>query len=179
MACTTAAKFSGATTERSRLVFASSGSGGCPVRDPEDVFNELGLVKFPPTLLISGALQVLVGAQRIPVDAPYLGFPPSAITSFGSCEAASLLLTVENLTIFQEMFGHRRHAPAAILLYTGGMSSPSWKRVYRLLLTSLPPEARMFHWRVLIRVDSGSQITWRIALAPRGGVSNFTPCALT
>jgi hypothetical protein len=128
------------------------GDVAAPVRDPEDVFNELGLVKFPPTLLISGALQVRVGAQRIPVDAPYLGFPPSAITSFGSCEAASLLLTVENLTTFHEMVGHRRHAPAAILLYTGGMPSPSWKRVYRLLLTSLPPEARMFHWG---DIDSG------------------------
>jgi hypothetical protein len=36
--------------------------------------------------------------------------------------------------------------PAAVLLYTGGMPSPSWKRVYRLLLTSLPVKARVFHW---------------------------------
>jgi hypothetical protein len=122
------------------------GEVAAPVRDPEDVFNELGLVKFPPTVLISGALQVRVGAQHVQIDAPYLGFPPSAITGFVSCETASLLLTVENLTTFHELVGQRQHMPAAVLLYTGGMPSPSWKRVYRLLLKSLPVDARVFHW---------------------------------
>lgn len=122
------------------------GEVAAPVRDPEDVFNELGLVKFPPTFLISGALQVRVGDQHVPIDAPYLGFPPSAITAFASCETVAVLLTVENLTTFHELVGQRQHIPAAVLLYTGGMPSPSWKRVYRLLLTSLPVEARVFHW---------------------------------
>jgi hypothetical protein len=122
------------------------GEVAAPVRDPEDVFNELGLVKFPPTFLISGALQVRVGDQHVPIDAPYLGFPPSAITAFASCETVAVLLTVENLTTFHELVGQRQHMPAAVLLYTGGMPSPSWKRVYRLLLTSLPVEARVFHW---------------------------------
>lgn len=122
------------------------GEVAAPVRDPEDVFNELGLVKFPPTFLISGALQVRVGDQHVPIDAPYLGFPPSAITAFASCETVTLLLTVENLTTFHELVGQRQPMPAAVLLYTGGMPSPSWKRVYRLLLTSLPVEARVFHW---------------------------------
>lgn len=122
------------------------GEVAAPVRDPEDVFNELGLVKFPPTFLISGALQVRVGDQHVPIDAPYLGFPPSAITGFASCETVAVLLTVENLTTFHELVGQRQHMPAAVLLYTGGMPSPSWKRVYRLLLTSLPVEARVFHW---------------------------------
>lgn len=122
------------------------GEVAAPVRDPEDVFNELGLVKFPPTFLISGALQVRVGDQHVPIDAPYLGFPPSAITAFAFCETVAVLLTVENLTTFHELVGQRQHMPAAVLLYTGGMPSPSWKRVYRLLLTSLPVEARVFHW---------------------------------
>lgn len=122
------------------------GEVAAPVRDPEDVFNELGLVKFPPTFLISGALQVRVGDQHVPIDAPYLGFPPSAITAFASCETVAVLLTVENLTTFHELVGQRQPMPAAVLLYTGGMPSPSWKRVYRLLLTSLPVEARVFHW---------------------------------
>ncbi len=32
------------------------GDVAAPARDPEDVFNEIGLVKFPPTLLIAGAI---------------------------------------------------------------------------------------------------------------------------
>jgi hypothetical protein len=122
------------------------GAVAAPIRDPEDVFNELGLVKFPPTMLISGALQARVGAQDVLIDAPYLGFPPSAITGFASCETVILLLTVENLTTFHELVGQRQHMPTAVLLYTGGMPSPSWKRVYRLLLRSLPVDARVLHW---------------------------------
>ena len=151
------------------------GEVAAPVRDPEDVFNELGLVKFPPTFLISGALQVRVGDQHVPIDAPYLGFPPSAITGFASCETVPLLLTVENLTTFHELVGQRQHMPAAALLYTGGMPSPSWKRVYRLLLTSLPVEARVFHWG---DIDAGGfRIADHLAACAGkwGDASNCTP----
>jgi hypothetical protein len=70
------------------------------------------------------------------------------------------LLTVENLTTFHELVGQRLHMPAAVLPYTGGMPSPSWKRVYRLLLTSLPVEARVFHWGDMMRADSELPTTW-------------------
>ena len=122
------------------------GDVAAPARDPEDVFNEIGLVKFPPTLLIAGAIQVAIDKRNIAVDSAYLGFPPSAITGFTCSPAVAELLTVENLTTFHEMVARRHGAPSAILLYTGGMPSPSWKRVYRLLLLSLPHEARVFHW---------------------------------
>ena len=122
------------------------GDVAAPARDPEDVFNEIGLVKFPPTLLIAGAIQVAIDGRNIAVDSAYLGFPPSAITGFSCASAVVALLTVENLTTFHEMVARRHEAPGTILLYTGGMPSPSWKRIYRLLLLSLPIDARVFHW---------------------------------
>jgi hypothetical protein len=122
------------------------GDVAAPARDPEDVFNEIGLVKFPPTLLIAGAIQVAIDGRNIAVDSAYLGFPPSAIAGFSCAPAVVALLTVENLTTFHEMVARRHEAPGTILLYTGGMPSPSWKRVYRLLLLSLPSDARVFHW---------------------------------
>ena len=122
------------------------GDVAAPARDPEDVFNEIGLVKFPPTLLIAGAIQVAIDGRTIAVDTAYLGFPPSAITGFSCSTSVVALLTVENLTTFHEMVARRHEAAGAILLYTGGMPSPSWKRVYRLLLLSLPSDARVFHW---------------------------------
>jgi hypothetical protein len=122
------------------------GDVAVPARDAEDVFNEIGLVKFPPTLLIAGAIQVAIGEHNVAVDSAYLGFPPSAITGFVCSPVVAELLTIENLTTFHEMVARRHEAPSAILLYTGGMPSPSWKRVYRLLLLSLPRDARVFHW---------------------------------
>lgn len=122
------------------------GDVAAPARDPEEVFNEIGLVKFPPTLLIAGAIQVAIDGRTIAVDTTYLGFPPPAITGFSFLSECAYLLTVENLTTFHEMVGKRHEAPEAILLYTGGMPSPSWRRVYRLLLQSLPRNVRVFHW---------------------------------
>lgn len=122
------------------------GDVAVPARDPEDVFNEIGLVKFPPTLLIAGAIRVAIGEHNVAVDSAYLGFPPSAITGFVCSPTVAELLTIENLTTFHEMVARRHEEPSAILLYTGGMPSPSWKRVYRLLLLSLPRGARVFHW---------------------------------
>lgn len=122
------------------------GDVAAPARDPEEVFNEIGLVKFPPTLLIAGAIQVVIDGRTIAVDTAYLGFPPSAITGFSCLPEVAYLLTVENLTTFHEMVGKRHEAPEAIFLYTGGMPSPSWKRVYRLLLQSLSRNVRVFHW---------------------------------
>lgn len=122
------------------------GDVAAPARDLEDVFNEIGLVKFPPTFLVAGAIQVEIDGRTIAVDTVYLGFPPVAITGFSCSPSVTVLLTVENLTTFHEMVSRRLEAPGAILLYTGGMPSPSWKRVYRLLLLSLPREARVFHW---------------------------------
>lgn len=117
-----------------------------PVREAEDVFNEIGLVKFPPTLLIAGELSAEIGQRRVKVEPPYLGFSPPAITGFTVSAPISALLTVENLTTFHEMAVRRHESPQTLVLYTGGMPSPSWKRVYKILLSALPIAAKVVHW---------------------------------
>ena len=111
----------------------------------EDVFSELGLVKFPPTLLVAGDVTLSYGRETLQASRPYVGFAPAAI---GSVEvdpgSIRFLLTVENLTTFHELAGQR--PDGAIVLYTGGMPSPSWKRAYGLFLAALPPQARLYHW---------------------------------
>lgn len=111
----------------------------------EDVLSELGLVKFPPTVLMAGEATVCSGNEVIAVARPYLGFAPAAIDSIQvRGDATRFLLTVENLTTFHELAGQR--PVGAIILYTGGMPSPSWKRVYGLMLAALPFHARLYHW---------------------------------
>lgn len=111
----------------------------------EDLFSELGLVKFPPTLLVAGNAAVMYGNETVRASRPYVGFAPSVLRSvqidpgFGQ-----RLLTVENLTTFHEMAGQR--PDDAIVIYTGGMPSPSWKRAYAVFLKALAPTATLHHW---------------------------------
>ena len=124
------------------------GDIAAPSLEAEEVFNEIGLVKFPPTLLVAGDLYVEVGSRKtqVRVEPPYLGFSPPAFSGFVVSASTPVLLTVENLTTFHEMALRQHESPQTLLLYTGGMPSPSWKRVYRLLLSVLPAGARVLHW---------------------------------
>lgn len=111
----------------------------------EDVFSELGLVKFPPTLLVAGNVAVSYGIETVKAARPYLGFAPSGIRSVEvDPSPGQYLLTIENLTTFHELAGKR--PDVAIVIYTGGMPSPSWKRAYGLLLKALAPTAQCYHW---------------------------------
>ncbi|MNV69445.1 hypothetical protein D3C71_1623560 [compost metagenome] len=76
---------------------------------------------------------------------PYVGFAPSVIRSVSVVPGSSRrLLTVENLTTFHELAGQR--PDDAIVIYTGGMPSPSWKRAYAVFLKALAPTAALHHW---------------------------------
>lgn len=111
----------------------------------EDLFSELGLVKFPPTLLVAGNVAVSYGNEIVRASRPYVGFAPSAIRSVAvDSGAGRYLLTVENLTTFHELAGKRPEG--AIVIYTGGMPSPSWKRAYGVFLQALARTAHLHHW---------------------------------
>lgn len=118
-------------------------------REDEDILNEIGLIKFPPTMLIAGDVSVELSENTLPVTPPhpYFGLAPESIRSVVyRLNSQQLLLSVENLTTFHELarLGAAKHG--AVLLYTGGMPSPSFKRAYLVFLSNLPPESQVFHW---------------------------------
>lgn len=113
-------------------------------REAEEIFSELGLVKFPPTLLLAGDISVLYGHEEIKIVRPYIGLAPKEVEAINVKANFSFLLTVENLTTFHELATQRPQG--SVILYTGGMPSPSWKRVYKLLLRGLPTNAYVYHW---------------------------------
>jgi len=125
-------------------------------RHEEEFFQEMGLVKFPPTLLLAvtpgecNRVIVQLADASVSVVAPYLGFPPQAIVSFDLPREPMTLLTVENLTTFHETAEYLRFArefsEPTLVMYTGGMPSPSWRRVYRKLLSSLSKGSAAWHW---------------------------------
>lgn len=124
----------------------TQGSVGSPIRDEEEVLQELGLMRFPPTWMLSADAEVVCEAGTLRVVAPYLGLAPTAVQAFHALEGTGCLMTVENLTTFHEAAQRRSERSGIAVLYTGGMPSPSWRRVYMLLLQALPASARVLHW---------------------------------
>ncbi|MFT7773267.1 Wadjet anti-phage system protein JetD domain-containing protein [Roseateles sp.] len=124
----------------------TQGSVGTPLRDEEEVLQELGLVRFPPTWMLAAEADVLCAEGTVKVVAPYVGLAPTAIQAFRVSEGTRGLMTVENLTTFHEAAQRRSDRPDIAVVYTGGMPSPSWCRVYVLLLQALPASARVSHW---------------------------------
>lgn len=137
------------------------GTVNSPTRDEEEVLQEIGLVRFPPTWMLAADAEVVCTAGSVEVVSPYVGLAPTAIQAFRLRKDVECLLTVENLTTFHEAAQKRTERPGIAVLYTGGMPSPSWCRVYTLLLQALPTSARAVHWG---DVDAGGfRIAGRLA----------------
>jgi len=123
-----------------------TGTLGGLSRDAEEVFAEIGLVKFPPTFLLAGDLTFELGAQHVRSVRPYIGLSPHAISSIRCAPATWSVLTVENLTTFHELVARASECPGLVVVYTGGMPSPSWKRAFAILVAALPGGRKCFHW---------------------------------
>lgn len=117
-----------------------------PIRDQEEVFAELGLIKYPQTVLMSGAIDVVICGQTISISRPYLGVPPLAIDAFVPRTPLGFVLTIENLQSFHEFVASMPADANAVVLYTGGMPSPSWKCLLQTLLKSIASETPILHW---------------------------------
>jgi hypothetical protein len=122
------------------------GDASTPARTDEEVFGQLGLVKFPPTLLLAGTGIVRSGERRTALVPPYLGFAPGSIVAVSGIERTKTLLSVENLTTFHELAELIKDDDGHLAIYTGGMPSPSWLRVYTILLQALPARANVLHF---------------------------------
>lgn len=124
-------------------------------REAEEVCQELGLVKYPSTFLvgsaISGDCSVVISLSQgdLLLIPPYLGFSPLELRHLTVKSAKTMVITVENLTTFHEAVALLRDEvpdSVVLVLYTGGMPSPSWRRAYRAVLHSVPLASLVFHW---------------------------------
>lgn len=118
-----------------------------PSREDVDILNELGLVRNPSTVLVGGAARVTTQKNRVLcVDEPYLGLPPDAIESIEYFSSCSNIMTVENLETFHEAAKMAANRVDWVVLYTGGMPSPSWKKVFTTFIKALPEASTIWHW---------------------------------
>ncbi|PJK12825.1 hypothetical protein CO613_10860 [Lysobacteraceae bacterium NML07-0707] len=106
------------------------------------VWAALGLRKEPLPLLLAGTATLHLQYGELPLLRPWLGVPPESLHALQT--PARCLLSIENLSSFHE--AARLHDANTLLLYTGGMPSPAWRRAYDGILRCLPADARIYHW---------------------------------
>lgn len=109
----------------------------------EEVWSALGLRREPQPLLLAGDGRVDLGGTVLPLVRPYLGLPVESLHRLET--GAGYLLTIENLASFHDAASHPT-AAQGLLLYTGGMPSPAWRRAYRRIIDGLPATTTLYHW---------------------------------
>lgn len=122
----------------------------------EEVWSAIGLRREPQPLLLAGRGRVDLDGIVLPLVRPYLGLPMDALRSLAT--DARYLLTIENLASFHDAASDPT-AAHGLLLYTGGMPSPAWRRACARIIAGLPATATLYHWG---DIDEGG---FRIAAA--------------
>jgi len=115
-----------------------------PARQQEEVFSTLGLVKEPQPFLAAGTGALLLNrAQECPIVWPFIGVSNRHISGYSG--APAWMLSIENLTTFHLASQHP-DAANGLIVFTGGMPSPSWCRAYTHILVALPDSIPVYHW---------------------------------
>jgi hypothetical protein len=115
-----------------------------PARQQEEVFSALGLVKEPQPFLVSGVGSLKLSAsQNCPIAWPFVGVSNQHVAGYSGSPA--WVLSIENLTTFH-LASQDPDAGSGLILYTGGMPSPSWCRAYAAVLEGIPEQIPVYHW---------------------------------
>jgi len=106
------------------------------------VWAALGLRREPQPLLLAGPGVVHLDDGDVPLRRPWLGVPVESLRALET--TARCVLSIENLASFHD--ATRRADGSTLLLYTGGMPSPAWRRAYATILDGLATDAQVLHW---------------------------------
>lgn len=128
--------------------------------EPEELYAELGLEKFPQPVFIKGSLSVIVDGTWIDVGQikPFLALSPDSIKELRGSNP-QYVLTVENLASYQRHV--REIKDEGIVLFCSGFPSPAFRSFLSRLDQTLDDTVPFFHWGD--RDVGGLQILNRIA----------------
>jgi hypothetical protein len=110
-----------------------------------DIFSALGLHKEPQPFLIAADAWVTDGCVKSRLFRPYHGLPMAAIEEFGFEAMPACVVTVENKSTFHEM-AMMAASTQACIIFSAGMPSPAWHRVYSKILDSLGDDVPIYHF---------------------------------
>jgi len=122
-----------------------------PNTDWRELYESLGLVKFPPAVFFKGPLRVwcsdcLLEVDKIPA---FIGVPPDTITRFEIAlapEKIGHVLTIENLASFNRHCREVDDGGCGIVVFSSGFLSPQASKVIRQIELLLPKQVKFFHW---------------------------------
>lgn len=112
-------------------------------REQSEVWQEIGLYREERPVLLSGNIVIHRTKVTSLLDEPYVGFKADSVLSIDS--PIEMIISIENLTTFHSE-AKRRSSDNVLLLYTGGMPTPAWRRMYIRLLKSIALTVPVFHW---------------------------------
>ena len=116
-----------------------------PGARPRDALRALGLEKFAPPLLVSGAVDF--GAAEMSVAGPqYFGIPPNQAGRLVFRRLPEYLLTIENFASFNRHIVEADPQRRGVTLFVGGYPSLATQEGLRSLAAALPCEVPFFHW---------------------------------
>jgi len=112
----------------------------------DELFETLGLVKFPQPLLLRGPVTLLLAARTLDCDGihPFVGLPPQAVRGVVLDKLPSFILTIENLASFNRYAAEIQDD--GLILYSAGFPAPGVADFLRMLDSSLPASTPFFHW---------------------------------
>lgn len=113
------------------------------IREPLDVWGELGLFREEQPVRLAGHIELVRTRVTAMIDAPYGAFPATSVIRLAS--VPDLIMTIENQTTFHSE-ARRRCEENILLIYTAGMPSPAWRAMYAKLLGSVPKSVPVHHW---------------------------------
>ena len=143
--------------------------------DREQVWAALGLRKEPLPLLLAGIGTLeLDDGSHVALPHRYLGVPAESLRAIDT--PARHVLTVENAASFHDAARVRGDAPV-ILLYSGGMPSPTWRAAYRRLLGCLRADTAVYHWGDID--EGGFRIAAKIAETARDAGFDLRPSLMS
>lgn len=109
--------------------------------DIEEIFANLGIIRFPQPLLVAGPGTVITTEGQRLLTRPYLGFHPGSVESIES--PGRYLLTVENQTTFNEFaMGHAGKLEGTVVFVNGQPGTRLATSLKRLYSCGVPS----FHW---------------------------------
>lgn len=116
-----------------------------PGAKPRETLRTLGLEKFAPPLLISGAVS-FDGVDLGAGPSPYLGIPPREAGNIGFNRKPSYFLTIENYASFNRHITEADPERSGTTVYVGGYPSLGTQAALRVLTAKLGSDTPVFHW---------------------------------
>lgn len=110
----------------------------------DQVFEAIGLAKFPQPVLVSGRLELKSSGHEISEISPYIGLPPSDSYAVKPSGRPAYVLTIENLASFNRYA--REISDNGLIIYTGGYPSHAVGAFIREMAVATDPTIPWFHW---------------------------------